>query len=416
MLATVMAQTKEKIAGAYEDVFRPRAEITVELREAIPQGDFYVIASPDSLLQAGERLHVDGVVYDIVQHDAELIPVRARRNDLETGWLHLIERGCDVGWGQMQATGKDHDADDYMDSWVGTFIKNVVENLPAARAGRHVGNLRGLCDRDVPVAAVGAGPSLDKNVDLLHDFPGLILCADKAYKMLRARGIQPDFVVSVDCHYDLVRDMVNCPENRADRLVLNTCADPQVARAWAGAIYWFNMGHPGVQFMDHILPALLPGVTSIPNAGCVGNTTVLWAEMLGAAEVLLVGQDFGYTGGRMHAQRFERDEVGWQRIEDDHEMLMAKRSGKCDVEGVTTYAPFPATYAPTMYAMRESRGINITNCTEGGILTKLPQETLAAAIERLRGRYGAHAGDVARQKLKLNEEASLCQSSKKTSL
>jgi hypothetical protein len=281
------------------------------------------------------------------------------------------------------ATSKDHGAEEFMDEWVGTFTKNIVAHYDEIKAGRHIGELFGLFNHDVPVVCVGAGPSLDKNAHLLYEFPGVIIATDKAYKMLKVRGIDPDVVISIDCHYDLVPEFLDCPGNNDNILVLNTCADPKVTKIWGGQIFWFLMRHPGVQFTDRILPALFPTFGSIENCGNVGNASVLLADHMGLSPIILIGQDYGYTGGKMSARRFEYADGGKiSEIELDHSRLLEERTGKLEVEGVTTYAPFIG-YRDTLYGLMERNSLNIINCTEGGILKGLPCAPFSAIIDGL---------------------------------
>jgi len=194
-------------------------------------------------------------------------------------------------------------------------------------------------------------------------------------------------VISVDCHYDLVAEMLDCPMSKDHRLILNTCSDPKISNVWKGKIHWYTMKHPGVQFMDKILPALFPKFHSLPNLGNVGNTSVLLADYMGLAPVVLIGQDYGYTGGRMHAQLFNFDQDGKPtEIETDHADLFEKRSGKVRVGDIATYAPF-LDYRNTIYDLSNKKGISIVNCTEGGLLTKLPCMPLDKMIEILIPKY-----------------------------
>lgn len=379
---------KVKIAGEYRDLYE--THLAAECDLSIAHGDgaerlFTFNGKTD--ITTEDRIVAGDTAYDLESiaffPGQEETVVRARRNDFETNYRHLQNLGF-AEWGQVEILTKDDDAERWMDSWVGTFITNIVSHYPAIRNGRHIGEFYQQFDHTVPVACVGAGPSLDKNAHLLRDFPGLIIVADKAYKMLLARGIEPDLVISVDCHYDLVADMLNVGKlSRRHKLILNTCADPKIAKIWRGQIFWYLMKHPGVQFTDKILPALFPQFHGLSNVGCVGNTSMLFADFMGLSPVVLVGQDFAYTGGRMFAQRFSFGEDGApQEIQDDHEKLLADRTGKILLNGVETYLPFRG-YMETAYRLREKAGINIINCTEGGILTELPNKTLAQVIEEL---------------------------------
>lgn len=337
-------------------------------------------------IQPGDRIVSRLGIHDVTAvqvHEGQDETVAVtERNGFESSFRAMEGMGK-AEWGEVEPLSKDTEAERWMDSWVGSFIVNIVGHYDEIKNGRHIGELDHLFDRDVPVACVGAGPSLDKNVEALRDFPGVIIAADKAYKMLVARGIVPDLIMSVDCHYDLVADMMDYPWSAGHKLVLNSCADPKISRVFKGTIFWYAMAHPGTQFTDKILPALFPGMGRLRNAGCVGNSSVLLAGLMGLSPMVLVGQDFGYTGGRMFAQRYRFEKDGTPAlILDDHERLLKERTGQIVIDGVKTYLPF-RSYRDTCLDLREKMGLDIINCTEGGILTDLPCRPLAEMVAEL---------------------------------
>lgn len=389
----ILRMKKKKICGEFRNTFDLLA--TYEYSDVRLINDKYQIEMNNHFdVMEGDRCIADRRVFDIKSVvfmnglSRERTVINCVINDFETSYQSLKDHGGDVSEGISVATGKDTEAEAFMDSWVGTFIVNIVSHYDEIKKGRDISPFYGMFNHDIPVACVGAGPSLDKNVHLLYDFPGVIISTDRAYKMLRARGIEPDLTFSVDCHYDHIVDMLDCPGTDKNKLVLNTCADPKITKIWGGDIFWFLMKHPGVQFMDKILPALFPKFHALPSLGNVGNGSAFFADYIGLSPVILVGHDYGYTNGRMHAQRFDIGKDGSiSEIDDNHEELLQKRSGKVKSGDVVTYAPF-FSYRDTMYDLREKRGMDIVNCTEGGILNKLPCLTLKSMIDILTPKYG----------------------------
>lgn len=373
----------------YNDTYGEKYE-TVEWLECIQQPETNVfIFRHNASVSKGDRLILDGKVMDVVGVTEDIgtstIRVFTEANAMETSLMKIAGTGCSVEYGKAEPSAtKDHDAEMWMDSWVGTYARNIVAHYDKIKNGKHIGDLFGLFDLNVACACVGAGPSLDKNIEGLRGFPGIIICADRAYRSLNARGINPDIVFSVDCHDDLIAEMLKGPDSSKDFLVLNTCSDPKVMMEWKGKVMFFNMRHPGVQFTDYILPELFPGFGTIDNCGNVGNESVLLADYIGLSPIVLVGQDYGYTGGKMHADKYEFDADGKPCgiVPVDHAKLMDERTGKVKIGDVITYAAFP-TYAGSLYIQQERRGLAITNCTEGGILTGLPCKPLSEMCAEL---------------------------------
>lgn len=392
---TVERLKKLKICGEFRENFDFWFDDVCETHKQ--NGHRIFIFNGNRDIKSGDRLRFVGTneCYDIKSsqiHDwnecIETVAVGVK-NDFETGWEKLKKLGCSVEIGVVEPVQRDDATESFMNAWVGTYTVNIAEHYHEIKSGRHIGEFYGLFNHDIPVACVGAGPSLDKNVELLKEFPGLIISVDKAYKMLMARGIDPDFIISVDCHYDLVADMLSYPFSKNHVLILNVCADPKITKVWEGKLFWYLMKHPGVQYTDKILPALFPKFHGLENAGCVGNTSVLFSDFMGLSPVVLVGQDFGYSDGKMHAQRYEFIDYkeGFRKIEVDHDKLLEERTGKVEINGITTYLAFKG-YMDTMYALKNRRRINIVNCTEGGILRDLPQKKLKNINTELSMIYG----------------------------
>lgn len=388
----VQRRKRIKFCGEFADAFDEHIRASAVIISLVPPAQFAFEKILD--IKIGDRILFSEGVFNVIHvatsdhlHRFKMI-VDASKNDFESSMKQLKDLGCDVQFGRIESTRKDEEAERFFDSWVGTYAKNIIAHHDEIAGGRHIGELFAMFTHDVPVACVGAGPSLDKNIDLLKAFPGLIICADRAYRMLRARKIEPDFVISTDCHYDLIANMLSAPGNERHRLILNTCSDPAICKAWKGQIFWFNMKHPGVQFTDKILPALFPAFHTLENAGCVGNSSVVMADQMGLSPIILVGQDFAYTNGRMHAQEFEilPDESA-RPLEANHAESFEKRTGKVTVDGETTYVPF-LNFRDTINALRNKRGLNIVNCTEGGILNDLPALPLSQMVGQLRVKCG----------------------------
>ena len=389
MNVTIERLAKVKFAGSYRNRHQPFCETTGDLVFGNPV--CFVFPLGTDLVPNDRLIDENKKVYDVAsvskngRTEAEVL-----YNDFETNF-RLLEGNGHAHYGQVQSTGRDEDAEVFMDAWVGTYITNIVAHYDEIKAGRNLGELYGLFNHDAPAAVIGAGPSLDKNIDQLKRFPGVIIASDRAYRILLAHGINPDVVISVDTHYDLVAEMLDTPHSNKHALVLNVCSDPKIAKNWKGSIFWFLMKHPGVQFTDHILPALFPTFYGLENVGCVGNSSVVLADMMGLSPIVMVGQDFGYTGGRMFADQFKANADGsFAPIDFDHAAAFEKRTGKVTVDGITTYAPY-LNFRAAAYNLRYNRGIDLINCTEGGILTELPCRSLAEQIDLLEYHNGLHA-------------------------
>lgn len=74
--------------------------------------------------------------------------------------------------------------------------------LPNCRSGA---DYKDYFPEDVPAIIVAAGPSLQKNVDLLKKAKGkaITIVVDSAINTVMAHGVMPDFVITVDTNKEL---------------------------------------------------------------------------------------------------------------------------------------------------------------------------------------------------------------------
>lgn len=381
---TVERVKKTKVSMRWIEKHEPLSEVRCSFLTPSSNGETMIGVDPKCDLKSGDRIFVNGIVFDVrnISLSDNEKTASCTKNDFESSWKKFEKMGKFVQYGYVKAIHRDDQTDKFMDAWVGLYIKNLLEHYEEVKGGKHIGDIYRMCEHDVPSVIVGAGPSLDKNVSLLRQFPGLIICADRAYKTLLANGVEPDIVLSVDCHIDLVADMLDCSKSKDHLLVLNSCSDPRITKVWKGRILWYNMRHPGVQFTDRVLPAILPKFHGLENVGCVGNTGIVLSDFMSLSPVVLVGQDFGYTDGRMHCTEYEEKDGRFIPTETDHAEKLKNRTGKVEVNGVVTYIGF-RNYMETVYLLREKKKINILNCTEGGILKRLPNSRFSDTIGEL---------------------------------
>ncbi len=284
------------------------------------------------------------------------------------------------------------EAEQEMQGWIGPYMRNIAMHYHDILAAGHIGPLHGILGGS-PVAVVGAGPSLDKNVDILRDFPGIIIACDRAAKALTARDILPDIVVAVDPRPYHIARMLDYAESANQTLVASVLLHPDAVKAWRGRVLYMSHENPGTQFFDHCLPHLFPGMPALYCLGNVGNTGVQLAADMGAGKIVLVGQDYGYRDGKMSADDWEVNPDGievlgerWVRVVPDHAHNLARRTGRVKVPTpygeVETYAPF-LSYRDSLNLIVKTWKLDIVNATEGGILVDLPKMSLSEVVASL---------------------------------
>lgn len=213
-----------------------------------------------------------------------------------------------------------------LEKWLPTWVRNSYENFKFMGPRPHgLPFLRGSA-RGLPAVVVGIGPSLDQNIDKLRSFQknAIIISTDAAFRPLWVRGILPHVVVNIDAGPNQHLLFTHVPTERT-ALLASTATDPATLRAWKGALLAFNMAHPGIEFMDLVLPSAFPTAGSLYVHGTVGNTAVLLAATMGCSRVLTVGMDLCYgalppnagpVGWKYRCQDYvPRPGEGWEAAE-----------------------------------------------------------------------------------------------------
>ncbi len=179
--------------------------------------------------------------------------------------------------------------------------ENLLLNIPPAIDSYGIVDFRGFL-KSKPVVVVAAGPSLDKNVDLLKNVEDsiTIIAVDTALRTLKQHGIDPHFVVSTDPTELNIRHF--------DELTLSPLSilafDPEVFHSipnnWPGKRLFLNLKKTA---LTRWLEEVCGPYDFIEKGGSVGHTAFFLAREMGADPIILVGLDLAFQpgGGETHA-------------------------------------------------------------------------------------------------------------------
>lgn len=177
------------------------------------------------------------------------------------------------------------------------ILANEICNLPHIR---HSADQLSDCWNGEPVVIVGAGPSLDDTVPILHRYRQRvrIIACDGAWHTLETHGIVPDLIASMDDSAKVWRYFTDHSDNQKNVPVaglLQSCC--QIARHHAGPFYFGRNGRHRDQFLDREFTLNMPVLDS---GLCVGHTALELARISGASQIIMTGFDLGYKNGRFH--------------------------------------------------------------------------------------------------------------------
>lgn len=256
---------------------------------------------------------------------------------------------------------------------------NLMQNLPALLGG---GSVKGMqtyflehLDERIPAIIVSAGPSLDKNIQMLKLARGhaFVIGVDSALKALLREGIYPDIAISIDPgkNPELFTD---------DRLndipfVVAGFSLPVITRKNRSRVF-FAEGYGAEIFGRTIEEKTGKKLGKLETGGSVATDAFSLAVLLGFKRIILVGQDLAYTGGQTHVSGFAECDAN-KREEDS----LTEVEG---MDGTMLRTDIQMAYYKEWFEMRiRMLGgvIEVINATEGGARIRGTREmALADAI------------------------------------
>jgi hypothetical protein len=188
------------------------------------------------------------------------------------------------------------------------YIRNALHNLRLIPRCRPLG---ALSFGNAPALVLGAGPSLDKTIDLLqsHFGPALlnpaerpfrIICVDTCLSALQERHITPDLTVILESQHWNLEDFTglsgwNIPA------AMDLSALPRSAGILTGELFLFFTPWTELDIFKRLEAAdLLP--TSLPPLGSVGLSAVAITRLLTSGTIMCAGLDFSFTMDSSHAR------------------------------------------------------------------------------------------------------------------
>lgn len=178
-------------------------------------------------------------------------------------------------------------------SWVEDILSNVellARCSPFLALENHY--------KGVPAFIVGAGPSLDKNVQLLREAgkKGIVIAANSGALALGNHGISPQVIACIES-IDISERLQTIPYIDHCVRAFSLAAHPNSLRTGKGPLLPIYEAIP-----QYSLPMEeLTGVPGVSVCGSVSTAAFSLAQKLGCSPIVLVGQDMAFTQGRTYA-------------------------------------------------------------------------------------------------------------------
>lgn len=158
---------------------------------------------------------------------------------------------------------------------------------------------------DKTAVIVGAGPSLDKSLEIINKKNRsnyFVIATDTAGHALLKRNIQPDVIISIDAQSVSYNHFINHKAEKNNTLyAFDLCSNWSAAKHICDStdkVFFFTSGHPLAGAINISNGKALPELFS--GAGTVTITALDLAVQTGFTDILVLGADFSYSNGKAY--------------------------------------------------------------------------------------------------------------------
>lgn len=247
----------------------------------------------------------------------------------------------------------------FASQWQSNFMENIEFIFKSTPVNR-------LFDifKNVPAIIVSAGPSLDKNIEYLKEAKGraVIICVGTALKALKKKGIEPDFVVSIDGSEKNYKHFEGCSTDAP--LLYDLTIYPRILKEHKESLIICQLAST---MTDLIEAKLLIEVGQLNTGPSVANLSLDFAYKMGCNPIVFIGQDLAYLDNRTHATgtTYEKDRIELENSNDKY--VLVEGNYKDVVLTDRVFLSFK-TWFETYIASHNDR--TYINATEGGARIK----------------------------------------------
>ena len=257
------------------------------------------------------------------------------------------------------------------------LVENAVHNVPAVLSQLGLRELQSKM-KNIPAILVAAGPSLNKNIDILEQYQSrvLIIASGSAIGALKRKGITPHILVVGD---PFNRNFIELEPSLDEEVLLaiSYYGMEKAVAAHKGKMLFFD-------FVDYPLPFPYPGMeTLVPETeklcgtASVATLSLDIAIKLGCWPIIFIGQDCALSEDADHAEGVLAH--GYSDNPQEEMLWVPGYYGE-QVRTIRNFYNLLQYFAHYLAALPAGR---VINATEGGAQIKGAvqqplQETLAA--------------------------------------
>jgi len=235
------------------------------------------------------------------------------------------------------------------------YYINTFSNIKKMIDSKSLFTLINRIPKEIPAIIVSAGPSLSKNIELLKDAKNkcLMIATDSAVPALLKANIIPDAYVCVDGKKNPKHFM----DERVKDIPAFVAPFTSTAALKSGQIQFF-LSDDNSHIMNFMEKEDIY-YTTLSTGGSVANDCYSLAVLLGITNIILVGQDLAYTGGKTHAANTVRENA----IIDQETLTFVKSIDGDMIESSTEFVLYKTWFETQI---KYNKSINLIDATEGG--------------------------------------------------
>lgn len=186
-------------------------------------------------------------------------------------------------------------------------IENEVKALKWMIDSRALSDMAGKFPKELPCIMVAAGPSLEKNVEVLKQAKGksFIICVDSAINFLLEREIMPDMICTIDPKKG--PSYFTRPEIRNLPFAISSDSDYRAMEqvGEVNPIYFSTTN----DYFRALYERQGSEVDYFDGGGSVGTVCFQIGVELGFQTIIIIGQDLAFTDRKAHAGKGKATEA-----------------------------------------------------------------------------------------------------------
>lgn len=215
--------------------------------------------------------------------------------------------------------------------------------------------------QNIPAIVVGAGPSLDKQLETLKKYKdkALIFAAGSSINVLEKNGIIPHFEVAVDGGITEAKIIDNIKNMKTILLFIST-VHHEAVKKFKGRKMWFRGNNYSV--IDYFEKFVGTDSRRIELGPSCVNIAVDIADKFGCNPIMLIGQDMAYTNEKLYSDGPEHN----RDLKDEKRTkILSKDIYGNEVYTLKNFLGIKEYF--DMYVRTNQLQDRLINCTEGGL-------------------------------------------------